>query len=143
MNELAPTISAPAVSIATGRASVHGTWYESDSAVSFTIPTPGGATRTDRIVLRKDWTAQTARLTRIVGTEGAGPPAMTRISGSIWDMSICQVGCTTAGALFMVDERNILQPSMTPPGVGCLMVASQSIANGVRTAMNFTSETYK
>src|SRR5215467_9698253 len=78
MNELAPTISAPAVSIATGRASVHGTWYESDSAVSFTIPTPGGATRTDRIVLRKDWTAQTARLTRIVGTEGAGPPAMTR-----------------------------------------------------------------
>lgn len=140
--ELAPSVAAPLVSIAAGRALVHGTWYEADAAVAISIPTPSGTTRTDRIVLRKDFVAQTVRVTRIAGTEGAGPPAMTRTVGTAWDMSICQVVITTSGAISQLDERVILQPWI-PPGVMGIAVSGQVIAANTPTPLLFDSETYK
>lgn len=111
LNELAVTGGASPVAVATGRAIVYGTWYENDALVSVTIPTPGAATRIDRIVVRKDWVAQTTRITRIAGTEGAGVPAMTQVAGTTWDMPLFQVSITTGGVITLTDERNIFPRS--------------------------------
>lgn len=94
--------------IATGRAQVYGSWYESDANVDVTIPTPAASTRVDRIVLRKSWSAQTVRVTRIAGTEGAGVPAMTQSAGTTWDVPLYSVSITTGGAMTVTDNREIL-----------------------------------
>lgn len=95
-------------SINTGRAIVDGIWYESDASVDVAIPTPGANPRIDRIVLRKDWTTQTVRLTRIAGVEAASPtpPAVTQVDGTTWDLPLWQVHITTGGTLSInADER--------------------------------------
>lgn len=142
LSELAPSAAAPLVSIAPGRALVHGTWYETDAAVAVSFPTPSGTVRVDRLVLRKDFVGQTVRVTRIAGTEGAGPPPMVRTVGTFWDMSICQVNVTTAGVITITDERTILQPWI-PPGVNALAVSGQSIVLNTATPVNFDSDIYK
>lgn len=83
-----------------------GTWHESDANVDFNIPTPSVSTRVDRIVLRKSWAAQTVRLTRIAGTEGAGVPALTQSFGVTWDVPLWQVSIViTTGTITYTDER--------------------------------------
>jgi hypothetical protein len=95
--------------IATGLGSNTGTWHESDANVDIAIPTPAGATRIDRIVLRKSWASQTVRITRIAGAEGGGVPAITQTLGTTWDVPLWQVQCTTGGVItFPADERVFL-----------------------------------
>lgn len=105
LNELAVTGAVTPVSVASGRALADGNWYESDGAVTVAIATPAASTRIDRIVLRKDWTAQTVRITRIAGTEGAGAPALVQTPGTTWDTPLAQVSVTTGGAITVTDER--------------------------------------
>ncbi len=93
------------VSIAVGQALVHGTWYENDAVSTLAIPTPGGATRIDRVVLEKDWTAQTIRIARLAGVEGGGVPALTQTDGVLWQVSLAQASITTLGAITLTDER--------------------------------------
>ncbi len=50
-NELAVSGVSVSVSVATGKALVDGTFYESDTSVSISIPTPSSAPRIDRIVI--------------------------------------------------------------------------------------------
>jgi len=110
LNKLAVTApgSISPCTVASGWAYVYGTWYESDSAVSVSIPTPAVSTRIDRIVLRKDWAAQTLRVTRIAGTEGAGAPAITQTVGTTWDLPIAQVSITTGGVITLTDQREFI-----------------------------------
>lgn len=98
---------------------VYGGWYDSDANISVAIPTPAGATRVDRIVLRKDWAGQTIRLTRIAGVEGAGAPALgagtppyTQSAGVTWDVPLYQVSITTGGVITTVDDREGLAGSI-------------------------------
>lgn len=105
LNELAVTGAVTPVTVATGRALVYGAWYENDAALTVAIPTPGGATRIDRIVLRKSWVAQTVRVTRIAGAEGGAAPAMTQVAGTTWDIPLAQVSITTGGAITVTSER--------------------------------------
>lgn len=108
LNELAASGGTSPVAIATGRALVDGTWYENDASVNVAIPTPSASTRIDRIVARKSFSAQTIRITRIAGTEGAGAPAITQSAGVTWDMPICQASITTGGIITILDERNFI-----------------------------------
>lgn len=81
------------VSIDTGRAVVDGAYYANTASVNVTIPNPAANNRIDRIVLRKSWAAQTIRITRIAGAEGAVPvpPALTQADGVTWDLPLWQV----------------------------------------------------
>ncbi len=106
LNALLP--SSPAANtlrIASGHAQVYGTWYENSANVDTTIPTPTTSTRIDRIVLRKSWSAQTVRITRIAGTEGAAAPALVQTIGTTWDFPLCQVSITVGAVITITDER--------------------------------------
>jgi hypothetical protein len=110
------TPSANVARVAPGRGWNQGTWHENDSNVDITIPTPSVSTRIDRIVLRKSWAAQTVRLTRIAGTEGAGAPALTQSYGITWDVPLWQVGITTGAVITFVDERIRPDRRLNPQG---------------------------
>lgn len=101
----ATQFAANTLRIAAGQAIVWGTWYENDANIDFTIPTPAGSTRIDRIVLRKSWAAQTVRLVRIAGAEGGSAPAMTQTAGTTWDIPIATVSITTGGTMTITDGR--------------------------------------
>lgn len=104
-NELAVTGSASPVAVNTGAAVVDGNFYENDASLNVAIPTPAGSTRIDRIVLRKGFSAQTVRITRIAGVEGGGAPAVVQIDGTTWDVPLYQVSITTGGVITLTNER--------------------------------------
>lgn len=108
LNELAVSGTATPVSVASGRALAYGTRYESSAIVTVAIPTPGAATRIDRIVLRKDWAAQTVRITRIAGAEGGGAPSLVQIAGTTWDTPLAQASITTGAVITVTDQRQFL-----------------------------------
>src|SRR3990167_10954137 len=66
-NQLAVSGTSSPIAVATGAGMVDGKFYENDTAASVAMSTPAGGTRIDRIVLRKSWSAQTVRITRIKG----------------------------------------------------------------------------
>lgn len=107
-NELAVTAGSGQVSVNTGRALVDGTWYKNDASVNVAVATPGGATRIDRVVLRKDFTAKTVRITRIDGAEGGGAPALVQSAGVTWDAPLAQVSITTGGVITVTDQRDFI-----------------------------------
>lgn len=111
-NELEPTGVATPVAVDTGAALIYGFPYWNTASVDVAIPTPSVSTRIDRIVLRADWTAQTTRITRIAGTEGAGVPAIVQTDGVTWDLKICQASITTGGTITVTDERDWLRPNI-------------------------------
>lgn len=129
LNELVVTGAATPLSVASGRAMVHGTWYESTAAVSVAVAVPAGATRIDRIVLRKDWTLQTIRVFRIAGVEGGGAPALVQTDGVTWDMPLIQVSVTTGGAYTITDERQFIPtPGLVLEGSNTSEATTTSVA---------------
>ncbi len=97
-SNLAVSGASSPVAVAAGSAIVYGFFYFNDASLNVTIPTPTTATRIDRIVLRVSWAAQTVRVTRIAGTEGAGAPALVQTANTTWDIPLAQVSITTGGA---------------------------------------------
>lgn len=109
LSELAATNpSSTTVRIASGRALVYGNWYENTANVDTTPAAPAASTRIDRYVLRKDWAAQTVRITRIAGTEGGGAPALVQSAGVTWDYPIAQASTTTGGVVTLTDQRTFI-----------------------------------
>lgn len=107
--------SANTIRIGAGEALVYGTWYENDADVDVNVPTPSVSTRYDYIVLRKSWSSQTVRITRIAGTEGAGaPPALVQTVGVTWDVPIMFLSITTGAVIGMADVREVLGPASQP-----------------------------
>ena len=104
-SELAVTAGSGLVTVGTGAANVYGIPYENDASLNVSIPTPAAQTRIDRIVLRASWSAQTVRITRIAGTEGAGEPALTQTANTTWDIPLASVSVTTGGVITVTDER--------------------------------------
>lgn len=104
---LAAHNAASPVSVDPGYAMVWGTWYHSDAAITFAVPTPGAATRIDRLVLRKDWPGQTIRIILLTGVEGGVEPALTQSPGAVWDMPLWKVSVTTGGVITLTDERQV------------------------------------
>lgn len=107
------------ISVNTGRAFVHGTWYESDAAVSFNIATPaGGNSRIDTVVLRKTWSTQQARLAVLTGTEQAVPVAPTLTQNStvapkIWEFPLWDVYINDSGDITSLVDRREYVPYLS------------------------------
>lgn len=125
-NELEVTGAATPVAVNTGGAIVYGFPYWNTASVNVTIPTPSGATRIDRIVLRASWAAQTVRITRVAGSEGGGAPALTQTDGTTWDISLAQVSITTGGVITVTDERVFLHPNVE---VNTAMIEDDAVTN--------------
>jgi hypothetical protein len=136
-NALDASGSTSPVAINTGGAVVYGVFYWNTASVNVVIPTPSSFTRIDRIVLRALWSAQTVRLTRIAGTEGAGVPSVTQSAGGTWDLPLFQVSITTGGAITITDERTwvslIGENAITVDRIGSGAVASAKIASSAVT----------
>lgn len=120
LNELAVTApgAVSPVQVNTGGGIIYGLFYENTAAVNVTIPTPTSTTRRDRIVVRRNWATQTARITRIPGVEGGGTPSLVQSpapSGTgIYDIPLATVAITTAGAVAVTDEREFCELSTVP-----------------------------
>lgn len=85
------------VRVTSGSALVDGCFYENDADVDLTISSDG----TYRVVLRKDWTAQTVRASSQSGA------TVTQTDGSIWEIKLADV-VRTAGVITVTDARNFL-----------------------------------
>lgn len=112
LNELAVTGVATPVSVNTGAAIVYGLYYENDAALNVAVPSPSTDTRIDRIVVRRNWSDQEARITRIVGTEGGSAPAITQSpapdGSGVYDIPLAQLSVTTGGVIAVTDEREFV-----------------------------------
>jgi hypothetical protein len=99
LNELEVTdpVVANTVYVDTGSAIVYGLWYENDASVSVNIP---NGPRTDLIVVRRSWAAQTARITRIAGP-GA---AVTQNPGVTYDIPLAEVTVDVAGTITLITD---------------------------------------
>jgi hypothetical protein len=109
-NKLAVTyLSGNDISVASGVAIIDGKPYHNDAAVTVNIPAPalGGNHRIDLLVLRADWTAQTVRIVRVAGLEGASPvaPALTTNPGSVYEVALAEVLTTGSGSITITDLR--------------------------------------
>lgn len=109
LNELEVTGVATPVSVNTGSGFIYGLYYENDAALNVAVASPTYDTRIDRIVVRRDWATQTARVTRLPGTEGGGAPAMTQSpapgGSGVYDIPLAQLSITTGGVITVTDER--------------------------------------
>lgn len=114
LNELEVTSSTNTtpVSVASGAAIVYGMFYHNDSSVSVSIPTPSaGFSRYDLIVVRRDWSAQTARIARVAGVAAAFPtvPSLTQTANTTYEVPLAQVFVDATGAVTITDTREFCQ----------------------------------
>jgi hypothetical protein len=140
LNELAVTGTSSPVAVNTGQALVYGIPYFNSASVNVTIATPASLTRVDYIVLRASYAAQTVRITRIAGTEGAGAPSLTQVAGTTWDIPLATASITTGGVITVTDAREWTN------GIGDLTVDSTKLAaNAVTNAKlnNMAANTVK
>lgn len=143
LNALAVSGTATPVAVASGQALVYGIPYFNSASVNVTIPTPAVSTRIDRIVLRASWAAQTVRITRIAGTEGAGAPAMTQTAGTTWDIPLATVSIDTGGVIAVTDVREYLRLMPEASGVFATIAGglSNTAAGNYATAVGGQSNT--
>jgi hypothetical protein len=119
LNELAVAGVATPVTVATGAAIIYGLYYENDASLNVVVTSPTSDTRYDRIVIRRDWSAQTARVTHLEGVEGAGyAPAITQSVApggtGIYDIPLASFSVTTGGVIAVTDEREYCQFTLEP-----------------------------
>jgi len=110
LNELVVAGVGTPITVGTGGAIVYGMPYENTTvAVNVAVPAPTTDTRQDTIVLRRDWNAQTIRITRIAGVEGGSPPAITQSPAptgtGIYDVPLATISVTTGGVITVTDTR--------------------------------------
>jgi hypothetical protein len=127
LNNLVVTGTLSPVSMATGGAIVYGMFYEADAPVTVSVPTPTVSSRTDLIVLRRDWATQQIRVARVSGP-GA---ALTQNPGTIYEVPLASVIITTAGAVTVTDTREFVTYSTIYPA---LSITAGMYATGAVTA---------
>lgn len=139
-NELIVSGIAGGVNIATGKSLVDGSLYETDAIVNILVPTPITNPRIDRIVVKKDWAAQTIRIARVAGTENVSPtaPALTQINLDTWEIPLAQALITTAGVITVTDERQNARTRLAPASVGIVEIET-FISLGTETIFNFAN----
>lgn len=83
------------------------------SAATVALDVAAAQTRIDRIVVRVDWTSNTAVLDKLSGVAGAGvPKALTQVKGGIYEISLARItvpaGAVNIAASNITDEREFI-----------------------------------
>ena len=129
------------LTVAEGAAIIYGLFYENDSPVTVSIPTPSsGTSRYDRIVVRRDWSTQTARIARVTGTAAISPvvPALTQSVGGIYEIPLATILVDDAGTIAITDAREFCTYSTEWPA---LSVDTEQFAAGAVTAAKIPNRT--
>lgn len=93
------------VIVQTGEAFVEGFHYKNDATKTLAIGNNlSGSTRIDRVVLHLDRSGNSVVAQILVGTPGAGAPALTQVAGGTWDLSLAQV-TVASGATGILDAN--------------------------------------
>jgi hypothetical protein len=111
------TATGLSLSVAIGRAWVHGSGFSPVSATAKSVTANGNATlqRRDRLVIRRDLAAQTVTLEILQGTPAGTPvaPALTQSETGVWEIPVASflVPANNATTLSgFVDERQWISP---------------------------------
>lgn len=111
---LVTTLSGRNLQVAVGAAWVHGAYYVNDAALTVAIAAnASGNPRIDRVVLRRDLTANTVAAAVVQGTPAGSPtvPALTQVATGVWEISLCQyraeTGFVNTDPTKLTDERRI------------------------------------
>lgn len=134
LDELGVSGTSTPLTIASGGGVIYGLFYENDDAVSVAVGTPSsGTSRYDRIVVRRDWSAQTARITRVTGTAAISPaiPALTQTAGAIYEIPLATILVDDAGTITITDDREYCSYSTEWPA---LSIDTVHFASGAVTA---------
>lgn len=154
--ELAVSGSASPLSVADGRAIVHGLWYLNTAPVSVAIPTPSIGTTGHRVVLQADYSPQTVRIVLLSSADGVATlPALTQDSLR-WEVDLATLTITTGGVISLSDARRfcqfaaeVLDNSVTAAkivdgAVGAAelaaSVAGDGLAGGAGSALSVTAD---
>ncbi len=97
--------------VQSGEAFIDGRHYLSDASINVAISTPV-ATRIDRIVLRRDATAQTVRVVALAGVAGGAMASLTQ-NATTYEVDLWWVTITSGGVITLTDKRVFL----ASPGV--------------------------
>lgn len=133
LDEYEPTVTGGLVTVGTGVAFVYGGWHYNNAPVPIAIPTPTLATRRDRYVLRKDWDAQTIRITRLAGVEGGGLPPTVNTAGDKWDFPLFAISTSVLGTSTLETEEGRLWypiPNFSSPEANVWRTAVQILPAG-------------
>lgn len=93
------------IRVATGIALVDGKLYTNSANVDNSVVAPGGGSNFYRVVLQKDFTAQTVRVA-LIGPDIAAFPAVTQTDGTLWEISLAGIEITSAAVVTVTDERD-------------------------------------
>src|SRR5512145_3159566 len=106
---LAVTGVASPVSVALGAAWIDGVYFSSTTAQTLAISTPIVGTTGGHIILRVDYSADTARLYAVSSTDGIStPPALTQTSETLYEIRIATYTITTGGVVALTDAREYM-----------------------------------
>jgi|SRR5262245_3262620 len=147
LNELNISIGTNLATINTGRAQIFGRHYVNTVAVNITVPSSGSSTRYDVIVVRCDWAAKTARLTRIAGVDGGSIPPITNTEGILWDLPLFTISINTSGTITVNQDNRVYVPYIADIIAGSLptvtdipnLVLSTYTKNLITALANLTS----
>ena len=116
LNTLNVSGSVGGITVNTGGALVEGTFYINSSQVTKSMATPVSNPRIDRIILRKDYLAQTIRIEMLTGTENAKPvaPDVSIIEGTKYEISLATALITTGGDITVTPDNEIINTPLAP-----------------------------
>lgn len=112
LSELAVTNpSGVTIRTSSGYALVDGKLYHNSANIDNDISAPVSGSYYYRIVLRKDFAAQTVRLT-VLGPDISAYPALTQNDGSVWEIPLAKIQITSASVITVTNERVYVHPSI-------------------------------
>lgn len=110
------------VRVATGVALVDGKLYRNSANIDFTA---GVGSQYYRVVLRKDFTAQTVRAV-LLGPSGS-VPATTNTDGTTWEVPLATI--YTSSPITITDERSYINKVVSASQLASGVVTTSSLAN--------------
>lgn len=90
--------------VASGYAIVDGKVYTNTTNIDLTGTVPGSGSNFYRIILRKNFTAQTVRVA-LLGPDAGAPPAVTQTDGTTWEISLYTVEIRSTAEVILTDTR--------------------------------------
>lgn len=104
--------ASPSITIAAGGALCYGFYYQNTSNLSLALTKPSIGTTGGRVVIRTDWTLQTARCIARQSADGtSSAPALIQTPGVQFEIPLFTYTVTTGGAITLTDARDYCHPT--------------------------------